>query len=116
MEELREYCNGAWDQNEVEGLYRRFRSLDRAHKGYISGEEFLAIPELSINPIASRLVRMYESVNFKEFVKLLSAFSSRASRDEKLEMMFHVYDVDGDGSVSPDDMRGMLRHLAGSLP
>ena len=40
----------------MEGLYRRFRSLDREHKGYISGEAFLAIPELSINPIASRLV------------------------------------------------------------
>ena len=42
-------------------------------------------------------VRMYESVNFKEFVKLLSAFSKNASRDVRLEYMFQVYDVDGDG-------------------
>ncbi len=44
-------------------------------------------------------IRIYESVNFKEFVKLLSAFSSRASRDTKLEYMFLVYDVDGDGKT-----------------
>ena len=50
-------------QAEIEGLYRRFRSLDRAHKGYISGEEFLAIPELSINPIASRLVSLWRQAH-----------------------------------------------------
>jgi hypothetical protein len=44
-------------QAEVESLYKRFRSLDRGKKGYISAEEFLGIPELSINPLAQRLVR-----------------------------------------------------------
>ncbi len=34
--------------------------LDKGRKGYISGDEFLAIPELSINPVASRLVRSSE--------------------------------------------------------
>ena len=42
-------------------------------------------------------VRIYESINFKEFVKLLSAFSARASKETKLQYMFLVYDVDGDG-------------------
>lgn len=42
-------------------------------------------------------MRIYEVVNFKEFAKLLSAFSSRATRDTKLEYMFMVHDVDGDG-------------------
>lgn len=42
-------------------------------------------------------MHIYGNVNFKEFVKLLSAFSSRAARDTKLEYMFMVYDVDGDG-------------------
>ena len=56
VEEVIAYCDGAWNQEEIEGLYKRFRSLDRGRKGYISGDEFLDIPELSINPIASRLV------------------------------------------------------------
>lgn len=84
-------------QIQIEVLYRRFRSLDRARKGFISAEEFLGIPELSINPLAQRLVRMFESVNFREFVKVLSAFSPKASRADKIAFMFQVYDVDGDG-------------------
>jgi hypothetical protein len=47
----------AGSQPEVESLYKRFRSLDRARKGYISAEELMSIPELSINPLAQRLVR-----------------------------------------------------------
>ena len=101
-------------QEEVEGLYRRFRALDRGRKGYISAEEFLAIPELSINPIASRLVRIYETLNFKEFTRLLSAFSPRASRDVKLDSMFMVFDVDGDGILSKEDLLVMFRQLGGS--
>ena len=42
-------------------------------------------------------VRLFESVNFMEFARMLAAFSSRASTDEKLNFMFTVYDVDGDG-------------------
>ena len=95
------------------------------------------IPELSINPLAHRLERVFESVNFKvmnvaptpymcllvcklvlvqlqEFVYLLSAFSSRAAVDDKIHLIFTVYDSDGDGLVSADDMELMLRQLAGS--
>ncbi|KAG1672235.1 hypothetical protein FOA52_002936 [Chlamydomonas sp. UWO 241] len=114
VEEVIDHCGGSWRQDEVEELYRRFRTLDREHKGYLSSDEFLAIPELSINPVAQRLVRIYASVNFKEFAKLLSAFSDRAPRDTKLEYMFMVYDVDGDGVVSREDMTIMLTQLAGS--
>ena len=53
------------NQAEIESLYKRVRSLDRGRKGYISADEFLAIPELSINPVAQRLVRLFECCNFK---------------------------------------------------
>lgn len=65
-------------------------------QGFITAEEFLSIPELSINPLAKRLAFFFESINFKEFLGLLSAFSSKASRDEKLRFMFNVFDVDGE--------------------
>lgn len=41
---------------EISALYRRFRTLDRGRKGYITADEFMTIPELSINPLAQRLV------------------------------------------------------------
>jgi len=37
-------------------------------QGFITSAEFLAIPELSINPLAKRLAYMFESINFKELV------------------------------------------------
>lgn len=39
-------------QREVEGLYRRFRQLDRGRKGFLTCEELAAIPQLCINPLA----------------------------------------------------------------
>lgn len=114
VDEVISACKGAFTQSEVESLYRRFRSLDRGLKGYISSEELLAIPELSINPLAQRVVRLFESVNFLEFVKLLAPFTSRVSADDKINFLFAVFDVDGDGLVSRDDMHAMLRQLAGS--
>jgi Ca2+-binding EF-hand superfamily protein len=81
----------------VEALYRRFRALDRGLKGYLAAEELLAIPELSINPLAQRVVRLFESANFLEFVRLLAPFAARVPRDDKLAFLFSVFDVDGDG-------------------
>lgn len=34
----------AVDQKEVETLFWRFRSLDRGRKGFVTGDELLAIP------------------------------------------------------------------------
>jgi len=79
-------------------MYKRFRTLDRARKGYLSAEELMAIPELSINPLAQRLVRLFESANFTQFVRLLAPFSSAAPREAKLGFLFSLLDVDGDGA------------------
>lgn len=42
-------------------------------------------------------VRLFESVNFLDFARLLAAFSDRCSYEEKVRFIFKVYDVDGDG-------------------
>lgn len=103
----------AVNQAEVESLYKRFRALDRGRKGYISADEFLNIPELSINPVAQRLVRLFECVNFRDFAKLLAAFSARASREDKLAFMFSMYDVDGDGEAGGGGRGGAGRQEEG---
>ncbi|GFR51696.1 hypothetical protein Agub_g14140 [Astrephomene gubernaculifera] len=114
VDEVIAASKGVFNQAEIESLYKRFRALDRGRKGYISPEEFLSIPELSINPVAQRLVRCCECPNFTDFVKMVAPFSPRASRDDKLAFMFSVYDVDGDGFISREDMSMMLKQLAGS--
>jgi hypothetical protein len=42
----------------------------------------------------------FESVNFLEFVKLLAPFTGRVSEEDKLQFLFTVFDVDGDGGLT----------------
>ena len=107
--------------NEIQALFARFRALDRRHKGYIGADELLSVPELAINPLAQRLVQLLGACNFKDFVALLSAFSTRASREGEgegreaaLRLMFSVHDVDGDGVISRADLLTVARARAGT--
>lgn len=43
-------------------------------------------------------------IAFEEFVLGLSTFSARASRGEKCQMSFRIYDIDGDGFISRDEL------------
>jgi serine/threonine-protein phosphatase 2B regulatory subunit len=74
--------------------------------GSIDREEFLQIPQIASNPLASRMIAIFDeecvvfvflcqcikgcyysgggTVDFQEFVGGLSAFSSRGGREEKL--------------------------------
>ncbi|TVU27858.1 hypothetical protein EJB05_19359 [Eragrostis curvula] len=90
IEEVQEHCNYLFSQQEIVSLYERFCQLDRSAKGFISEDEFLSIPEFSLNPLSKRLLRMVDGLNFKDFVAFLSTFSAKA-------MIFKVYDIDGKG-------------------
>ncbi|KAG5594272.1 hypothetical protein H5410_035504 [Solanum commersonii] len=74
-------CNFLWGFyfNEILSLYQRFCQLDINGCGFVSGEEFLSVPEFSVNPLSQRLLRMIDGLTFKEFVAFLSAFSAHAS-------------------------------------
>ena len=90
MEEVQEKCGGRFNHREIQTLYKRFRSLDKRHKGYLSEDELMSIPELAISPLASRVVQVFQNLNFVDFCRVLAAFSDRATREEKLDFMFRV--------------------------
>ncbi|CAI0442822.1 unnamed protein product, partial [Linum tenue] len=113
IEEVQEHCNHAFSQQETVSLYQRFCQLDRSSGGFISADEFLSVPEFAVNPLAQRLLRTVDGLNFKEFVAFLSAFSPRATLQQKIEFIFKVYDSDGKGSVSFKDLFDVLRDLTG---
>ncbi|KAF5197350.1 calcineurin subunit B, partial [Thalictrum thalictroides] len=62
-----------------------------------------------------RLLRFLDGLNFKEFVAFLSAFSSRATIQQKIEFIFKVYDLNCNGKVTFNDMLDVLRDLTGSF-
>ena len=67
--------------------------LDREGTGSIDKEDFLHIPAIANNPLAHRLIAIFDedgsgTVDFQEFVRGLSAFSSQGSHEEKLQCTF----------------------------
>ncbi|XP_024021924.1 calcineurin subunit B [Morus notabilis] len=115
IEEVQEHCNNLFSQQEIVSLYQRFCQLDRNSKGFISADEFLSVPEFAMNPLSQRLLKMADGLNFKDFVAFLSAFSTKASLQQKIELIFKVYDTDGNGKVSFNDILQVLRDLSGSF-
>lgn len=97
----------AVSQPEIERLLKRFRKLDKDGSGSIDKDEFLQIPQIATNPLASRMIAIFDedgggSVDFQEFVAGLSAFSSRGGRDEKLRCECRGRAVPGALSRNPE--------------
>ncbi|RWR91268.1 EF-hand domain-containing protein [Cinnamomum micranthum f. kanehirae] len=115
IEEVQQHCNHTFSQQEIVSLYQRFCQLDRSGGGFISAEEFMSVPEFAVNPLSQRLLRILDGLNFKEFVAFLSAFSSRATLQQKIEFIFKVYDSDCNGKVTFNDVLDVLRDLTGSF-
>ncbi|KAJ0008447.1 hypothetical protein Pint_30200 [Pistacia integerrima] len=115
IEEVQQHCHNLFSQEEIVSLYHRFCQLDRNAKGFISADEFLSVPEFAMNPLSQRLLKMVDGLNFKDFVAFLSAFSSKASMQQKIELIFKVYDSDCNGKVSFNDIMEVLQDLSGSF-
>lgn len=107
-----------YEPKEIKTLYKRFRRIDRSGRGTISVEDLLMIPEISMNPLASRLVKMFERdmedrINFRAFAAGLAIFSSRARPALKCRTVFKLFDVDEDGFISEADLRACVDLMVG---
>jgi len=108
-----------FDREEVDRLRKRFMKLDKDDSGTIERDEFLSLPQVSSNPLATRMIAIFDEdgggdVDFQEFVTGLSAFSSKGSKEEKLKFAFKVYDIDRDGYISNGELFIVLKMMVGS--
>jgi len=104
---------------ELERLRKRFMKLDADNSGSIDRDEFLSIPQVASNPLASRMIAIFDedgggTVDFQEFVGGLSAFSGRGGREQKLKFAFNVYDMDRDGFISNGELFLVLKMMVGN--
>jgi len=75
--------------DQVDRLYRRFREIDKDNSATITPDEFFQIPELSLNPLAPRIIEVFNEdgqneLDFKQFVTSLSVFARDVKREHKL--------------------------------
>ncbi|KXL47318.1 hypothetical protein M433DRAFT_531954 [Acidomyces richmondensis BFW] len=108
-----------FDREEIDRLRKRFMKLDKDNSGTIEREEFLSLPQVSSNPLATRMIAIFDEdgggdVDFQEFVSGLSAFSSKGNKEEKLRFAFRVYDIDRDGYISNGELFIVLKMMVGS--
>ncbi|KAF5605418.1 calcineurin subunit B [Fusarium pseudocircinatum] len=121
-----------FDRDEVDRLRKRFMKLDKVRKlsdffvlchvdnsGTIERDEFLSLPQISSNPLATRMIAIFDEdgggdVDFQEFVTGLSAFSAKGNKEQKLQFAFKVYDIDRDGYISNGELFIVLKMMVGS--
>lgn len=77
---------------EIRRLYKRFQKLDKSGTGRITTDDFLAIPELAMNPLVMRVISLFDTkgddhVNFPQFISTLSVFSKRGDPKDKIRCM-----------------------------
>ncbi|RKP11002.1 calcineurin subunit B [Thamnocephalis sphaerospora] len=105
--------------DEIQRLYKRFIKLDKDGSGSIDKDEFLAIPQVANNPLASRLIAIFDEdgggdVDFQEFIRGLSVFSVNSDKMAKLGYAFKVYDMDRDGFISNGELFLVLKMMVGN--
>lgn len=113
--------------SELNQLYNRFRRLDKDNSGTLSPEELFAIPELAMNPLSQRIIDVFieesksEEMDFRHFVSMMSIFSVKATRKEKLHctpslilVAFKIYNIDGDGHLKAEEILQVLKLMVGS--
>ena len=107
-----------FDGDQIRRLYHRFLKLDADGNGYISSEEFMALPQVRANPLAARIMEVFDRdgnglIDFREFTQGMTLFSSHAVTDHKLRVVFNVYDQDRDGFISNADCFRVLKMMVG---
>ncbi|KAL9254228.1 Calcineurin subunit B type 1-like protein [Drosera capensis] len=113
--EIEEHCNNLFTQQEIVSLHQRFRQLDVNSKGFVSADEFMSVPEFALNPLAQRLLKKVDGLNFMDFVGFLSAFSTKATIRHKIKFIFDIYDSNSKGKVTFNDVLEVLQDLTGAF-
>jgi len=91
-QEITELCQEtSFTPVEIKRIYKRFINLDTYKRGYVSSSDLLnGVPEVENNPLGERICKVFSApsshnsdesevknmVDFKEFVKALSAFNN----------------------------------------
>uniref|UniRef100_UPI00398E9836 tescalcin a n=1 Tax=Pristiophorus japonicus TaxID=55135 RepID=UPI00398E9836 len=123
-----------FSSEQIEILHRRFLHLTDG-KTTMCKSCFDNIPDLECNPIKSRIVNAFfdtrnlgqqsngsvEDITFENFLTTLSFFQHmddnhtkedlEYGKNEKLKFLFHMYDTNGDGKITLEELREIIDEL-----
>lgn len=104
----------------IKKAYKRFQETDVDHSGLIEYVEFCEILQVEPSPQVEKLFQLFDKdrsgqIDVKEFMIGLSNFTG-AGKEEKLKFAFMVFDDDGNGVITKQELLKILKanHMAGS--
>jgi len=107
---------------EITHLYDKFAAMDTDEGGTVTMPQLVAQEELRNNPFRHRLCQIFSSepmnsptsgdLTFDEYVDLYHCLSPRASTDTKMQTAFRMFDFDGNGYLTIEDLEELLLALA----
>jgi len=80
----------------------------------MSRRDVFNIPEIKENPLAVILIKRFtvgEMLDSRTMVEIITRFVTTKSIDEKLEVIFTIYDLDHDGLISSKDLFDIIKML-----
>jgi calcium and integrin-binding protein 1 len=112
-----------FSKKEILHVHKRFHLLDpdavRADKNArLPMSTILELPELKENPFKDRICKVFSSnedgsLQFEDFLDMMSVFSDAAPKSVKSEYAFQIYDFDDDDFISSADLREVVNRLTG---
>ena len=101
--------------------------MDNGEKGYLLRVDLLKIPELSVNPLAERIVDLFippqnkdQKCDFSRFCAILAHFQPTKSDTKdahlnsaksKAKLIFEIFDKDYSGKIAQDEILEILRFM-----
>lgn len=97
----------------IKKAYKRFQETDVDHSGLIEYTEFCEILQVEPSPQVEKLFQLFDKdksgqIDVKEFMIGLSNFTG-AGKEEKLKFAFMVFDEDGNGVITKQELLKILK-------
>ena len=106
-------------QKDIKKCHRKFSSLDKDNKGFVSINDIVTIPEIENNPLRYHIAQYMsnsnenEAISFEAFIKVIDIFKNNKT-DRQYKFMFDLFDFDKDGKISNEDMLINFKLLLGN--
>ena len=106
-------------QKDIKKCHKKFNSLDKDKKGYVSINDIVAIPEIENNPLRYHVAQYMsnnnenEAISFEAFIKVIDIFKNNKT-EKQYKFMFDLFDFDKDGKISHEDMLINFKLLLGN--
>ncbi len=104
---------------DIKKCHKKFWSLDKDKKGFVSISDVVSIQEIENNPLRFHIAQYMsnssenESISFEAFIKVIDIFKSN-KKEKQYKFIFDLFDFDKDGKISYVDMIINFKLLMGN--